>query len=120
MQDKTVTDTTTIRKGTRQLSGTGTKRQPPKRKSRKVCFSISEHDYKKYSRLCQYEGIRFKQLIKKSLREYLERSDMRSWEEVPENQLDIFTQIDLFGQPVLPNFSPSRKTGTKVSRKTEN
>lgn len=120
MQDKVVTDMKTLRKEARHPSGTNPKSQAKKRKSHKVCFSISEHDYKKYSRLCQYEGIHFKQLIKKALREYFEQSDMRSWEEVPEDQLDIFTQIDLFGQPVLPDFPPYGKTGGKVPRKTEN
>lgn len=74
--------------------------EKPKRKFKRITFALSERECGRYARLCAYEKISFKQLIKKSLREYYKNTDMSGWEEVLDNQLDLFGAFDLFGNPV--------------------
>ena len=55
---------------------------------------------RRYDRLCAYQKIGFKRLVKKALREYYRTSGLQDPEPVLENQLDLFEPVDLFGQPI--------------------
>lgn len=70
---------------------------------RQYSFRISDTEKARYDRLCAYEHIGFRQLIKKSLREYYKNTDITDEDSHLENQLDLFGPVDLFGQPVRPN-----------------
>lgn len=69
-------------------------------KFRSYTFRISDTEKKRYDHLCAYEHIGFKQLIKKSLREYYRQADIEELHEEDENQLDLFGGTDLFGHPI--------------------
>lgn len=71
-----------------------------KPKFRQYTFRISDTEKARYDRLCIYEKIGFKQLVKKALRNYYEQADLQDLNEEVENQLDLFGPVDLFGQPV--------------------
>lgn len=69
-------------------------------KFRQYSFRISDTEKARYDRLCAYEHIGFKQLVKKSLRAYYQQADLEDLDTLPENQLDLFGPVDLFGQPI--------------------
>ncbi len=71
-----------------------------KTKFRQYAFRISDTEKARYDRLCAYEHLGFKQLIKKALREYYKQADLEDLEAEIENQLDLFGPVDLFGHPV--------------------
>lgn len=71
-----------------------------KAKFRSYTFRISDTEKKRYDRLCAYEHIGFKQLVKKSLREYYKQAGIEDLNEEDENQLDLFGGTDLFGHPL--------------------
>ncbi|MCM1041189.1 MAG: hypothetical protein NC396_02000 [Bacteroides sp.] len=67
---------------------------------RQYSFRISDTEKARYDRLCAYEHIGFRQLVKKALREYYKNADLEDIDTQLENQLDLFGPVDLFGQPV--------------------
>lgn len=76
------------------------KKAKKKVRFRQYSFRISDTEKARYDRLCAYEHIGFKQLIKKSLREYYRQADLEDLDPQDENQLDLFGPVDLFGQPI--------------------
>lgn len=90
-----------------------------KHKFQKITFSISEKDFRKYSRLSLYEGIGFRQLIKKALKEYYSNTDMNQWEETLDNQLDLFDPVDLFGEPIRKPLPSGKKSGKTEKEKNK-
>lgn len=80
-------------------------RKPAQKAKKKVrfrlySFRISDTEKARYDRLCAYEHIGFKQLVKKALRAYYQQADLEDLDTQLENQLDLFGPVDLFGQPV--------------------
>ena len=69
-------------------------------KFRKYSFALSDREKRRYDRVCAYEKIGFRQLVKKALREYNKTVDLPEEILSDENQLDLFEQRDLFGNPV--------------------
>lgn len=69
-------------------------------KFRRYTFALSDKEKMRYNRLCAYEKIGFKQLIKKALREYYKNADLPVEPPQDENQLNLFDSVDLFGNPV--------------------
>lgn len=71
-----------------------------KARFRQYSFALSDKEKQRYDRLCAYQKIGFKRLVKKALREYYRTSGLQDPEPVLENQLDLFEPVDLFGQPI--------------------
>lgn len=75
-------------------------KRKPKIKFRKYSFALSDREKRRYDRVCAYEKIGFKQLVKKALREYYKTVDLPEEDFPDENQLDLFEPRDLFGDPL--------------------
>ena len=69
-------------------------------KFRRYTFALSDTEKQRYNRLCEYEKLGFKQLIKKVLREYYKNADLPDIPLEDENQLNLFDSVDLFGNPI--------------------
>lgn len=67
---------------------------------RRYTFALSDAEKQRYNRLCEYEKIGFKQLVKKALREYYKNADLPDVPPEDENQLNLFDSVDLFGNPI--------------------
>lgn len=71
-----------------------------KKKFYRFHFALSDKEKLRYERLCRYEKTGFKRLVKKALKLYYEQADLHDLPMELENQLDLFSSTDLFGNSI--------------------